>query len=96
MNAAILQAREIVPQIQWHEVAYEDIVNEPLQSFRRLFQSCGLNFDSTLKEHCESVLQRPYNTFSGIAVDKWRQGEFGGRIENALEIINPICKELGY
>jgi len=96
INAAILQAREIVPQLQWHEVAYEEIVSDPLQSFRRLFQSCGLNFDSTLKEHCESVLQRPYNTFSGIAVDKWRQGEFSGRIENALEIINPICKELGY
>jgi len=96
MNKAILQAREIVPQMQWHEVAYEEIVNEPVQSFKQLFQSCGLNFDKALKQHCETVLQRPYNTFSGIEVDKWRRGEFSDRIEHALEIISPMCEELGY
>ncbi|MEZ0154828.1 MAG: sulfotransferase [Candidatus Reddybacter sp.] len=96
MNKAILQAREIVPQVQWHEVAYEEIVNDPIQSFKRLFEACNLNFDSTLKQHCESVLQRPYNTFSGIAVDKWRQGEYCRRIERTLESISPICKKLGY
>ncbi|MEZ0148384.1 MAG: sulfotransferase [Candidatus Reddybacter sp.] len=96
MNKAIMQASGIVPRVQWHEVAYEDIVNDPVKSFEHLFQSCGLNFDSALKQHCESVLQRPYNTFSGVAVDKWRQGAFNERIERALGSINTICNQLGY
>lgn len=96
MNKAILQAREIIPQIQWHEVAYEEIVSDPVQSFKHLFEACDLKFDATIKEHCENVLQQPYNTFSGIAVDKWRQGEYCRRIEYVLESISQICKKMGY
>ena len=96
MNKAILNARDIVPQAQWHEIAYEEIVADPVQSFKHLFESCDLKFDLALQKHCKSVLERPYNTFSGIAVDKWKQGEFCERIELALVPIDSICKQLGY
>ena len=62
MNKAILRARLTVRESQWHQISYEEIINDPVKSFQKLFESCGLTFDARLKLHCQSILDRPYNT----------------------------------
>ncbi|MBV1928448.1 MAG: sulfotransferase [Gammaproteobacteria bacterium] len=96
INRAILCARENIPVKQWHEVGYEDLLANPVNEFRCLFESCGLDFDSALERHCATVLDKPYNTFSDIGVDKWRKGVNRERVENALENLDDITVDLGY
>jgi len=96
MNQAILNAGENIPSEQWHEVTYETLIADPVGQFRRLFELCGINFNGKLETHCAGVLDRPYNTFSSIGVDKWKEGENHNRIENALKTLGPIMSRLGY
>ena len=44
INRAILDARDLVPKKQWVEVFYEDLVRDPVGSFRDTFKYCDLQF----------------------------------------------------
>jgi len=81
MNEAILAAREQIPKHQWTEIRYEDLLRDPMAEFRRAFLSTGLRFDESLERNCAKVLSRPYNAFSEIRLDKWRDGRNHERIE---------------
>jgi hypothetical protein len=96
INRAILDAREEVPEKQWHEVSYEALLASPVEEFRRLFKACELTFTPALEQHCSEVLDKPYNTFSTIGVDKWRQGENRDRVASALKNLEAIAADLGY
>ncbi|BCX89802.1 hypothetical protein MIN45_P2175 [Methylomarinovum tepidoasis] len=96
MNEAIVDARRLVPKAQWHEIAYESILEDPSATFQSLFEACGLPFDARLQRHCQQVLQRPYNAFSRIGTDKWRQSEDRQRIERVLPGLETVATRLGY
>lgn len=96
MNRAILNARKQIPEKQWHEVSYEALLANPVNEFRRLFESCDLDFTAVVQEHCEEVLDKPYNTFSAIGVDKWKESDNTRRIEEAIESLGSITTDLGY
>jgi hypothetical protein len=96
MNHAILDARGAIPKSQWTEVVYEELLRDPVQGFRSTFESCGLSFDSRLEAHCRSVLSTPYNAFSEIKVDKWREQKNRERIERVLPRVRGIAREMGY
>lgn len=96
MNRAILDARALVPPAAWVELFYEDLVRDPVASFRHVFESCGLNFDSRLERHCSTVLGRPYNAFSPIRLDKWRDGQFRDKIERVLPSLDKVARDMGY
>ena len=96
INRAILNARKQIPEKQWHEVSYEALLANPVNEFRRLFKSCELNFTPVVQKHCEEGLDKPYNTFSAIGVDKWKEGDNRQRIERALESLGSITSDLGY
>jgi hypothetical protein len=96
MNKAILEARETVPLSQWTEIRYEDLLQDPIEEFRRAFKSTGLAFTRKLEKHCSSVLSNPYNAFSEIRVDKWRYGHNRERIERVLPRIADVAQHMGY
>jgi hypothetical protein len=96
MNEAILQAKKQVPEQQWHEVCYETLIADPVGEFKRLFESCGLLFDAHLQRHCAEVIAKPYNAFSAIKVDKWKEGDNQERIERILPSVSTIAEKLGY
>ena len=96
MNEAIVAASRAIPPAQWHEVCYEDLVKHPVAGFRRLFESCDLSFTPKLEQHCAKVLDTPYNAFSEIRLDKWRDGRNRERIELALPSVLDIAKKMGY
>jgi len=96
INTAILDAREQVAPDKWHEVFYEDIVSDPVVRFSEMFSACGLSFDTRLQQHCQDVLNIPYNAFSEIRVDKWKDGCNRERIERILPAIGKIANRMGY
>jgi hypothetical protein len=96
INRAILDAREAIPPAQWVEVYYEDFLRDPVAAFRRVFAGCGLGFDARLEQHCAQVLEIPYNAFSAIRLDKWKDGRNRERVERALPAVAAIASRMGY
>ncbi len=96
INRVILGARENIPAEQWHEVSYEALLASPVNEFRRLFEGCKLQFDTRIEQHCADVLDKPYNTFSAIGVDKWMKGVNSERVEKVLKTLGPVSVALGY
>ena len=96
INQAILDAQCVIPAAQWSEVFYEDIVRHPTESFRKLFEASGLPFDAQLQVHCENVLDTPYNAFSEIRLDKWKDGRNREKIERVLAKVEATACAMGY
>lgn len=96
MNRAIIDASKAIPRARWTEVHYEDLVRAPVDGFRRVFESCGLEFTRALTRHCETVLSTPYNAFSEIGLDKWRSKGNRERIERVLPKVAELAKAIGY
>ena len=96
MNEAILRARERIPSKQWTEIVYEDLVRDPVASFRDVWEALGLRFGSRQEAHCRNVLGRPYNAFSPIRLDKWKEQANRARIERVLPLVAPTASRMGY
>lgn len=96
MNEAILEASKAIPAPQWTEIQYEHLVQDPVQAFRSAFQACGLQMTRALKRHCETVLSKPYNAFSAIRLDKWREQGNRSRIERVMPTLLPVAGQMGY
>ena len=96
INEAILDARARVPAGQWVEVFYEDFLRDPVSAFRGVFEGCDLRFDATLERHCAGVLGKPYNAFSAIRLDKWKDSPNRERIERALPRVAEVVARMGY
>jgi hypothetical protein len=96
INRAILEARASLPDGQWVEVFYEDFLRDPVATFRRVFEGCGLTFDARLEAHCADVLDIPYNAFSEIRLDKWKDGRNRDKIERVLPKVAEVAAQMGY
>ncbi len=96
MNEAILKGREIVPESQWVEIQYEDLLKDPVRGFKDAFQNIGLEFDLHLEQHCKSVLSNPYNAFSEIRLDKWKDGRNSEKIARVLNSVEDVSNKMGY
>ena len=96
INRAILDAKAGVPAAQWVEVVYEDFLRDPVATFRQVFEGCGLTFDKRLQDHCAEVLDIPYNAFSEIRLDKWKDGRNRDKIERVLPQVAEVAARMGY
>lgn len=96
INHAILDASVALPAAQFVEVFYEDFLRDPVATFRRVFEACGLVFTPELAAHCAGVLDIPYNAFSEIRLDKWRDGRNRDKIERVLPRVADVAARMGY
>lgn len=96
INTAILDARDTIPRSRWTEIVYEDILRDPVSSFRSVFERCSLRFDARMEAHCNQVLDTPYNAFSEIRMDKWKDGTNRQRIERVMPRLEPLLERMGY
>ena len=96
INQSILDAKPAIADQQWHEVFYEDLVTDPVGQFSAMFSACGLGFDERLERHCANVLNLPYNAFSAIRVDKWKDGRNNDRISRVLPKLEKVAMQMGY
>ena len=96
MNAAIIDARAAVPPAQWTEICYEDLVRDPVAAFRQLWSALGLRFGPRQEVHCRNVLGTPYNAFSPIRLDKWKEQGDRARIARVLPRVAEVARRMGY
>ena len=96
INQAILDAKSTLPAGQWVELFYEDILRDPAGAFRQVFEGCGLSFDARLQAYCAGVLDIPYNAFSEIRLDKWKDGRNREKIERVLPQVADVAARMGY
>lgn len=96
INRAILDARSSVPARQWVEVFYEDLVRDPVAGYEQIYTACGLAFTPEVRLHCEQVLDKPYDVFGEIRLDKWKDGRNRERVERVLPQLQSIATEMGY
>ena len=96
INEAILDARKAIPDNQWIEIFYEDFLRQPVGTFRNIFEACGLSFDQELEAHCAEVLDIPYNAFSEIRLDKWKDGRNRDKVARALPLVAQVAERMGY
>ncbi|MGD8631165.1 MAG: sulfotransferase [Gammaproteobacteria bacterium] len=96
INTAILNARSLVPEAQWTEVFYEELVRDPVAGFREIYRQCGLAFDAQIRRHTEEVLSMPYNAFSEIRVDKWKESRNREKITRILPKVQQTALAMGY
>ena len=95
-NEAVLSARHLVPAGQWHEIRYEDILDDPAGAFQALFDACGFRFAPAIRRHCLTVLERPYNASSPIGKDKWKNHEMHADLGEAVHSLGTLPERLGY
>jgi len=96
INEEILAAKKRIPAQQWTEVFYEDLVRDPVAGFRQAFEQCGLAFTHDLEQHCANVLSTPYNAFSEIRLDKWKDARNCDRVERVLPGVAAVARTMGY
>lgn len=96
MNNAILDAKAQIPAQQWSEVFYEELVRDPVAGFKRVFLDAGLRFDPHLQTYCRDVLSTPFNAFSEIRLDKWKDGRNADKVARVLPELAPVEQRMGY
>lgn len=96
IHRALREASRNIPPDQWHEVFYEDVVRDPVGTNRRIFEYCELPFTADVEAHCRNLLDKPYDAFSEIRLDKWRDQRHRERIERVLPGLEGLAGELGY
>jgi len=95
-NELALAARERVPAAQWTEIRYEDLLDQPVQTFERVFARLGLVFDGRMRQICASLAQRPTSLVSGTPErEKWKKRNHA-RVERVMDRMEPMLERLGY
>lgn len=96
MNEAILDAKAEIPAERWVEIVYEDLLEDPVAGFASAFKRAELPFDAHMEKHCAGVLAKPYNAFSEIRAEKWRDKGNRDRIEAVLPRVAEVTARMGY
>lgn len=96
MNNAILDAKAGIPARQWTEVFYEELVRDPVTGFEQAFTDAGLAFDEQLRAYCRDVLSTPFNAFSEIRLDKWKDGRNADKVARVLPQVAAVERRMGY
>jgi len=94
-NKAVMNAKNIIPGNQWVEIVYEDILNKPVETFRRVFAQLDISYSEEIINHCENLSSKPYNAFSKPRLDKWKE-ENRERIERVIPMISEMMETMGY
>jgi hypothetical protein len=49
-----------------------------------------------MEQYCAHVLETPFNSFSAIAVEKWKSQRNRARIERVLPAVAEVARQMGY
>ncbi len=96
INEAILKSKQDIPKEQWYDLCYETLIADPVNGFREVIQGCNMTFDDHLERHCRYVIKNPYNAFSEIKIDKWKESSNRKKIERVLASVDETARKLGY
>lgn len=91
----MLFSKRDIPQGQWVELFYEDILISATTTFKEIYKKLELTFSDRIKQHCEMLVANPYNAFSKPRLEKWKEENLE-RIARILPLIKPTMVEMGY
>ena len=90
-----MNAKNIIPENHWVEIVYEDLLNKPVETFRKVFAQLGISYTNDIRNHCENISSKPYNAFSKPRLNKWKE-ENRERIERVIPMIGEMMDTMGY
>jgi hypothetical protein len=95
-NEAVLEARDAVEPARWHEVAYEELMEAPVDTTRSLFERLNLTFGRSVEAYARALPTMPsFTTLSQPRANKWRELN-GAAVEGVLPLVAPVERRLGY
>lgn len=95
-NEAVLAAREAVEPERWTEIAYEDLVADPLGQVERLFRRVDVAFGEEARKAAASLARRPSATaLTAPRAGKWLE-QNPEAVERILPLVRPVEARLGY
>lgn len=95
-NEAALDALEGLDPGRRIDVAYEDLVAEPVGTARRLCEGLGVEFGSEVERYAAALDRNPSSTaLTAPRADKWKQ-QNPEAIERILPLTAPVERRLGY
>ena len=94
-NEAALEAREGVDPSRWHDVSYEELVDAPVATTRRIFDALGLDFTREVEEFAAALDRNPGpTTLSPPRHGKWRD-QNRDEIERIIPLVEATERRLG-
>jgi len=74
-NRIVMDDLNLLASDRWISVSYEDFLDDPANSTRRLCEFAGIQFDAALSERVTGTLPLARYTYSPPMADKWRRHE---------------------
>jgi Sulfotransferase family len=88
-NEAVLEARSAIDSSRWIDVAYEDLVQSPLEELRSLYRQLGLDFTQEATRYALTLEENPARTaLTAPRAEKWQEQN-----REAVERILPLVAE---
>ena len=95
-NEAVLDARERMSASRWIDVAYEDLVEAPLDELERIFGELGLELGPASRRFAVELAERPTRTaLTPPRPEKWRE-QNREAVERILPPLLDVERRLGY
>jgi Sulfotransferase family len=95
-NEAVLEARARLDPSRWIDVAFEDLVRNPVGELERVYTGLGLRFTDDARRHATGLREATTAT----AVSAPREGKWREHNADAIERIRPLVadveRRLGY
>jgi hypothetical protein len=95
-NDAVVEARRDVPDSRWVDVAYEDLVREPIDELERICSLLGADVGETARAFASDLARSPAATaLTAPRPEKWRD-QNREAIERILPLVADTERRLGY
>lgn len=90
-----VEARKAVPESQWVEFFFEDLLQRPDDTIQTLYRRIGITPDPALDAKLKELLAKPINSMSAAGHEKWRS-QNPEAIKRLLPRIAEHAGRLGY
>lgn len=95
-NEAVIDARATMDERRWVDVAYEGLVQNPVDELRHLFAGLGVPFTAEAASFAARLSENVAGTsLTAPRPDKWRD-QNAEAIERILPLVSPTERRLGY
>jgi hypothetical protein len=94
-NDAVLGARGQIGAARWIDVAYEELLAEPIEQLRSLYEKLGLPFTGEVEVYASQLARNVSRTaLAAPREEKWR--ERAASVERILPLVADVERRLGY
>lgn len=96
VNEYILSNKSEIPNSQWHDVRYENLVENPTETTEELCRRVSLPYSQTISSFAERMSSRVVNTNTKPGIGKWKDQRHSKQINGIIDKVLPMMNSLGY